>query len=250
MTRAGLVIPCFDEASRLDPRQMAELLEDARVTLVLVDDGSRDGTREVLDGVARSSPRVTVLALPSNRGKAEAVRHGMLRALEAGCDVVGYADADFATPPRELLRLLDVLTAGEAVGVFGSRLQRLGATIERRAARHLVGRGFATLASWALGFPVYDTQCGAKWFRAGSALERALIRPFEAGWAFDVELLARLTGRGGGEGSGGAAVPRDQLLEVPLRAWRDVGGSKVSAVGGARAFVEVARLGWRGRARR
>lgn len=246
MTRAGLVVPCFDEARRFDASLVASLVADPRVSVVLVDDGSRDRTRALLGEAAAASPRVDVVALPENRGKAEAVRVGLLHALARGSDVVGYADADFATPPAELLRLLDVLLSGDAAAVLGSRLARLGAVIERRPGRHLVGRGFATVASYALGFPVYDTQCGAKWFRATPGLRAALSAPFVSGWAFDVELLLRLTGRAS---PCAEPVSPERLVEVPLEVWRDVGGSKVGALGGAGAFVAAARLWW-GRRRR
>ncbi|MDQ1419024.1 MAG: hypothetical protein QOJ52_986, partial [Acidimicrobiaceae bacterium] len=84
--------------------------------------------------------------------------------------------------------------------MLGSRIARLGSTIERTARRHLLGRVFATAASVALGCQVYDTQCGAKVFRVTPALTVALQRPFRSAWAFDVELQSRLL-------TGGPSVP-------------------------------------------
>src|SRR5690606_15444943 len=110
--------------------------------------GSRDHTGTVLEGiVSRFGGRAHAEVLPKNVGKAEAVRHGMRVALERGADVVGYADADFATPPAELHRLLDELVRTHADVALGSRIARLGARILRKPSRHYIGRVYATAAS-------------------------------------------------------------------------------------------------------
>lgn len=243
--RPALVVPCFDEEARLDAGEVTTLA--AEIDVVLVDDGSRDGTRARLVALARELRGATVLPFDRNVGKAEAVRAGLRAALAGGAGIVGYADADFATSAGELLRILSILTSrAELDVVLGSRVARLGADIDRRAARHLAGRLFATLASWTLDAPVYDTQCGAKWLRRTPALEAALARPFSTRWAFDVELLARLMGWLGD----GPPLPTSRMLEVPLLAWRDARGSKLGLRGQARGALEVAGLLARARARR
>jgi len=229
VTRIALVIPCFNEAARLPRDSVRELLGDGDLELILVDDGSTDGTREVLESLlAEAGERVTVLALPANRGKAEAVRQGLVSALDRA-DIVGYADADFATPADEILRLAGAIRSSGADAVLGSRVAVLGAHIERNPLRHYLGRVFATGASTVLRRPVYDTQCGAKLLRVTGALRAALARPFRSRWAFDVELLGRLW----------AADPSCEVIEVPLRRWRDVGGSKIGPVAMARAGLEL-----------
>ncbi len=235
-----VTIPCFNEATRLDRAMVARLLEDPRVAIVFVDDGSTDATGALLAELARrEDARVRVVSLAENSGKGEAVRRGMLASLEAAGDgVVGYLDADFATPPEELSRLLDALEArGEATQVvLGARIARLGALVERNAARHYLGRVFATAASLVLDLAVYDTQCGAKLFRDTPALREALASPFRSRWAFDVELIGRLT----------AASPptrADAFLEVPLETWRDKKGSKLVGPAMLRAGLDVLRLG-------
>jgi len=234
-----VTIPCYNEAKRLDAAKVAAVLEDARFTLLFVDDGSRDGTRDVLAAICAQHPgRASYLVLPENRGKAEAVRAGMRASLERGAQVVGYYDADFATPPRELMRLAEELERTNADVAMGSRLARLGAEVTRHPLRHYVGRVFATAASIALDLAVYDTQCGAKLFRRTAALEHALALPFASRWAFDVELLGRLL-------AGGPGVPPlvpEKLIEVPLHAWHDIGGSKLGTAAAVKAGLELVGL--------
>ena len=230
-----VVVPCFDEAERLDGDAFAELA--TRVDrLLFVDDGSTDRTANVIGRLVDSYPeRVELVSLPRNVGKAEAVRVGLLAAIERGSTIVGYLDADLATPPGEMLRLIDVARSQpHRTAVLGSRVALLGHTVRRRPVRHYLGRLYATAASLALGVPVYDTQCGAKVFRVGAPLRSALAEPFSDRWSFDVELLARLLAD-----SDGSADP---LLEVPLLEWRDVAGSSVGIRSGARAVWALTGL--------
>jgi len=237
---ACIVVPCFNEAARLDEVALAGLVQDGRLHLLLVDDGSTDGTRAILDRLAAADARITVLARPRNEGKAEAVRRGLVAALDGSAPIVGYYDADLATPPDELFRLVDTIRAHpETECVLGARVALLGTLIERRAVRHYVGRVFASAASIALGVRVYDTQCGAKVFRRSDALAAAVAQPFRSRWAFDVELLARLL-----QGTDTTPpMPASALLEVPLQSWRDVPGSRLRASGAVMALVGVARIG-------
>jgi len=233
--RALIVIPCFNEATRLDRVMVDALLADPRVDILFVDDGSTDATLEVLDAIAASAPeRVTVHALSRNHGKAEAVRAG-LHVGVGRWPIIGFADADFATPPGELLRLLDALVESDAELVLGSRVLRLGAAIDRSPVRHVIGRVFATVAAMAVGAPVYDTQCGAKWFRVTPAFIAAIAEPFTSRWSFDVELLGRLFGRL----PAAVHTTHEAALEVPLHAWRDVSGSKLNLTSMARSFAEL-----------
>ena len=94
-----VIIPCFNESERLELAQVHFLLESG-ISLLFVNDGSTDSTAELLDGLwAKNPDTVRVLHLQKNSGKGEAVRRGLLKAIEDGATVVGFADADFATPP-------------------------------------------------------------------------------------------------------------------------------------------------------
>ncbi len=236
--RTTLVIPCFNEAARLDPAAVAELAVDGRRVL-LVNDGSTDATLDLLRSISRRHETVDLLDLQPNRGKAEAVRCGLNLALEEGAEVVGFGDADMSTPVHELVRLAGIAAADPTVEVvLGSRVTLLGRHVERSALRHYTGRVFATAAGLILRMRVYDTQCGAKFFRAGPALHDALSEPFHSRWAFDVELLGRLV-RGRGDVPG---IPEAAFVEVPLREWRDVRGSKLGLAGSIRSGLELALI--------
>jgi hypothetical protein len=114
----------------------------------------------------------------------------------------------------------------------------LGRTIERHAWRHYLGRFFATMVSELLRLPVYDTQCGAKMFRATDTLRRVLERPFTTSWLFDVEILARLIA----VEKGGTAIAADKMYELPLNEWRDVAGSKLAGAAYLRAASSILAL--------
>lgn len=240
MSDLTLVIPCFNEEKRIDPVEFGRLARADGVQLLFVDDGSTDKTADVLRTFcAQPGYRARFLTLERNSGKAEAVRRGLNAALEAGASLVGYLDADLSTPVDELLRLLAILRARPDVQVLlASRVRLLGNRVERQAARHYLGRLFATAASLVLDIAIYDTQCGAKLFRAGPALRVALAEPFGSRWVFDVELLGRLAAGTPQQ----APLPASAFAEVPLQQWRDVAGSKLKPHHMLRAAAELAQI--------
>jgi dolichyl-phosphate beta-glucosyltransferase len=244
----ALVVPCYNEAARLDVAAFAALAgARSSLRLVFVDDGSSDRTAAVLEqlrAVARGDIRI--VRHERNAGKAEAVRRGLLAAAESGAEVVGFADADLATPPEELLRMMRDMDARPVPVLLAARVRLLGSRVERHAARHYLGRLFATVASLVLGIPVYDTQCGAKLFLASPALDAALARPFRSRWIFDVELLDRLL-RGA---PGVAPLASEQMRELPLATWRDVPGSTLRPRAMLRAGLQLLALLVRSRLRR
>ncbi|MCU1504910.1 MAG: glycosyl transferase family 2 [Ilumatobacteraceae bacterium] len=233
----GIVVPCFDEAARLDIDRLLGLLERPRLVLHFVDDGSTDGTgARLVEAQSRAPDRIRIHTLAWNRGKAEAVRTGLIAACAEGHAITGYFDADLATPTADLLRLIDAATAEPTlITVLASRVGLLGHRIVRSRRRHYLGRLFATASSLLLHLPVYDTQCGAKVFRVGPQLESAIAEPFVSRWAFDVELLGRL-----GKGRAGVApVPVTAMLEVPVWEWSDVAGSRLDPVTSLRTAAEL-----------
>lgn len=211
-----LIVPCYNEAARLDLARFEAAVDAYGLHVVFVDDGSTDGTATLIR--EHSSDRIRLIELGRNGGKAEAVREGMIKATAFPfyhqLDWIGFWDADLATPLAELPRFLTFqsLFGIKADAIFGSRVSRLGSRIRRKALRHLLGRVFVTVTSALLGTRAYDSQCGAKIFRPG-VVRRCFEERFVTRWLFDLEILLRL----------GDAV----VLEYPLAEWADVGGSKL-----------------------
>ena len=224
--RCVIVIPCYNEEQRLQSQAFFDFLSlGYPVRFLFVNDGSRDGTMALL-GMMREGREGTISVLDKkvNGGKGEAIRDGMLAAMQdaEGCEFVGFWDADLATPLAAIPELLATLEDDPALQmVFGSRVRLLGRHIHRRAVRHYAGRLFATAASLTLSIPIYDTQCGAKIFRVTPDLEHVLKESFLSRWIFDVEMVARFIQRRG------HGFCLSGIYEYPLKTWEDVGGSKL-----------------------
>lgn len=244
MPRAIVVVPCFNEAERLNLRAIQDFGRRGEgAELLFVNDGSRDETLELLEHLHAANPRrFSFLHLARNGGKAEAVRQGVLLAIRSGTDYVGFWDADLATPLADIETFRSILDEKPHIDVVvGTRMRLLGHAIERRMVRRLLGRLFANVASLALGVRIFDTQCGAKLFRVTPQFVELVQHPFLARWIFDVEILARLK-----LARRAARLPhvRETIYEVPLDRWRDVAGSSVRSGDFVKAFFEMARIYW------
>jgi dolichyl-phosphate beta-glucosyltransferase len=234
-----IVIPCYNEARRFPVDEfMAFAGSHAEICFCLVNDGSSDETEALLESLRIRFPdRILVCNLSENKGKAEAVRTGMLAGLQQfSSGFFGYFDADFSTPLEEAFRLQGFFREKPTLGFcFGSRMAIVGVTIERKLHRHLIGRIIATFISNILHLVVYDTQCGAKIFRRDLA-EKVFEHPFLTRWLFDVEIMARIIGMHRGERI------EDVMFEVPVSSWIDKGGSKISWVYGFRVFFDLYKI--------
>lgn len=230
-----MIVPCYNEEERLDAKAFLEYSQKTGVRFLFVNDGSRDGTLHALAKLCKQDPgRLNVLDCAKNKGKAEAVRQGILSSLQRG-DLpryIGYWDCDLATPLSDIRIFRDILESKRDLEmVLGSRVLLLGRDIRRRAHRHYLGRIFATFASaLILKIRVYDTQCGAKLFRVTPNTGKCFAQPFIGRWVFDVEVLQRFC-------HFNRDIPAEQKIhEHPLMCWHDIAGSKV----GPRAFFESA----------
>lgn len=244
----ALVVPCYNEADRLAPDAFLQFVRThPGVLLVLVDDGSVDGTWEILERMRAAAPAAVITVRhPTRRGKAEAVRAGILAGIAHGPALAGFLDADLATPLRAIDDFLKVLRDRPGVEfVLGSRVMLMGRDIKRKATRHYLGRVFATLVSHALDLPVYDTQCGAKILRVNAATATLFAAPFRSPWIFDVELIARYLDL---PVAPGEPPRRDRLYELVLPAWHDRPGSKLRWHDFAHAMVDLVYI-WRERIR-
>jgi len=236
-----IVIPCYNEAARLDHAAFTRFAACNDVDFLFVDDGSTDATRQTLDSLRESRPdRIRVLSLERNLGKAEAVRHGLIAACKTNPTYVGFWDADLATPLDDIRAFKDLLDSRPDIEmVFGSRVNLLGRNVHRRLARHYVGRAFATAAATVLGVGIYDTQCGAKLFRVRPGFGELLREPFIGGWIFDVEMIAREV-----RARRGTTMPAVSsiIYEYPLMEWRDVAGSKIKPADWIKVAINLGRI--------
>jgi dolichyl-phosphate beta-glucosyltransferase len=241
----AVVVPCFNEADRLNVDAFAEFVGDTDgIELIFVDDGSSDATLLTAQAVSeQAGSSVSVLRLEVNCGKAEAVRQGMLWAAQRDFSAIAFWDADLATPLGTIPQFLDVLTKHSHVEVvWGTRLPLMGHTIDRDVIRRQTGRLFSASSAAAVGVGIRDALCGAKMFRIGPILDAILAQPFSSRWIFDVEILARLDVLL--RSSGGPTVA-ESLYEFPLDEWYEIAGSRLRMTDFLRATVELTDLCWR-----
>jgi glycosyltransferase involved in cell wall biosynthesis len=243
--RCLIVVPVYNEAHRLQQAPFFDFLAENQadgpaVFLLFVNDGSTDGTLAMLEAMQLRCPeRIFILDKKVNGGKGEAIRDGMATAFApAGAyKYVGFWDADLATPLSAIPQLLAVFEQHPHIEmVFGSRVRLLGRHIHRNPVRHYLGRIFATVASYTLSLPIYDTQCGAKIFKVSPDLEYALGTPFLSRWIFDVEIVAKYLQLRG------LAFCAGSLYEFPLDAWEDVAGSKLKPLDFLHAGWDIFRI--------
>jgi len=234
-----IVVPCYNEALRLDIDAFrTAAARDNQLHFLFTNDGSTDGTLNKLRVLCAECPSLSILHKPKNEGKAAAVRDGLLEGLRLDqYQFIGFWDADLATPLAAIDQLRNKMLANvDLQMVFGARIRLLGREIHRKSIRHYLGRLFATCVSIMLKLPVYDTQCGAKIFKASPQLTALLQRPFLTKWIFDVEIIARHMQQNG------RVVTAQSIYEYPLHAWRDIGGSKVRPADFLRALIDVLRI--------
>jgi len=235
--KLALVVPCYNEAKRLNTMAfLGAVDQNAALHLIFVNDGSKDKTLDRLHALRELRPeKITVLDLPQNSGKAEAVRQGLQAAAKLELEYLGYWDADLATPMyaiEDMLKVADRLPDLQVV--FGSRRNIIGHKIYRAFSRRLVSRMCAFMASLAVGLPLGDTQCGAKILRNTPEVRAALREPFSAGWLFDVELFTRISRQ--------SKEPYRSFFEFPLVEWDEIPGSNVTTGAILKSGLVMARM--------
>ena len=211
-----MVVPCLDEESRLPASLVsvkAYLETDGRAfELILVDDGSRDSTPELIRGAERADPAVRGVLLPRNRGKGRALAEGVRR---SSGGMVLTSDADFSAPIHELPRLEEAIVRGADIAI-GSRAKRGAREVDQPIHRQLMGKSFNILVQAMLLPGLWDTQCGFKLFR-GEVARELFSHLRTDGFAYDVEVLHRARRSG------------YTVSEVPVR-WINSATTRVQAV--------------------
>ena len=213
----SIVIPCYNEEERL-PRtieQIERYLEgkDLSYELILVDDGSTDGTRQIQEAAAERNPSVRVEALPRNRGKGRALAEGV--AVSTGAQIL-VTDADLSTPIEEIEKLRVALRGGAGVAIGSRSVRGSRVEISQPAYRVLMGKVFNLLVQAVLLPGIWDTQCGFKLFRADVAHE-VFAGLTTDGFGYDPEVLYLAKRRG------------VKIAEVPI-VWRNSAPTKVMPI--------------------
>jgi len=226
----SIVIPAYNESRRITPtldKVLAYVSQhqlDAEI--IVVNDGSRDNTAEIVRTYERRSPQLRLLENPGNRGKGYSVRNGMLNAKG---NILLFSDADLSSPIEEAGKLFQAIADGADVAI-GSRWLRVDLQTDRQPLhRQLFGRVFNLILRVVLGLKFKDTQCGFKAFTSESARNIFPRQKIER-WGFDPELvfLAQKLGY--------------RVAEIPV-AWAHDDNSTISPLrDGIRMFVEVLKI--------
>lgn len=222
----SLVVPAYNEAFRI-PALLADLqasVDPETTEVLVVDDGSTDGTAEAVQRAGGWAPHLKVLTLESNQGKGAAVRAGVAEAVGS---VIGFLDADNATDLAALPSMVEQLS-GTVGAVFGSRHAPGSVVTGSPAIRGVMGRVFNHVVRFAAGTAISDTQCGAKVF-TGPAARLAFGVSQIDGFAFDVELLRTLTQLG------------FEVREHPVT-WHYVPGTKIKTLTPVAMLRDIARV--------
>jgi dolichyl-phosphate beta-glucosyltransferase len=228
----SIVIPAYNESTRLGASLEKVLtyvhMQRWDAEVIVVNDGSRDNTAEIVLHSMAKDPIVKLLENPGNRGKGFSVRNGVLNALGR---IILFTDADLSAPIEEAPRLLGALDAGADIAI-GSRWLRAETQTERQPLhRQLFGRVFNLMLRVSLGLQFADTQCGFKAFKRAAAQAIFPLQRIER-WGFDPEILflARKLGF--------------KVEEVPVL-WGHSGGARINPLtDGARMFQEMLRVRW------
>lgn len=229
----ALIIPCYNEADRLNLAEVQHLLSKDSVTIYFANDGSKDQTLEVLKNYKQKNPeRVFILDYVENQGKGKTLYKAIKAiATENEYDYIGFLDADFATSSTEFLKMYDFLLHHNYQFIVASRIKTLNTKINRNIYRHYIGRIIVTVLNLRFKLGIYDTQCGAKIFSTKIA-KTFMEKPFIGNWLFDIEIFLRLR--------------QHNLLqlgyEFPLQQWIDVQGSKINKKEGLKVIKEIYKL--------
>ena len=234
MATYSLIFPAFNESARLAPTLDTVLSyvsqQHWKAEILVVDDGSTDGTADIVREYTHRNPIVRLVQNPGNRGKGYSVRNGML---QAHGDVLLFSDADLSSPISEAPKLLAAIEGGADVAI-GSRWLQSELQSERQSlVRQVFGRIYNLLLRVILGLDYRDTQCGFKAFTRPAARLIFSAQKIER-WGFDPELLFV------------AKLYKLRVAEVPVE-WAHAGASKINPVAdGIRMFVELLSIRWNG----
>ncbi|MFZ0305954.1 MAG: dolichyl-phosphate beta-glucosyltransferase [Terracidiphilus sp.] len=185
----SIVIPAYNESGRI-PATLRSVLDcvhahNWNAEIIVVDDGSRDATAEVVRAIAAQAPEVRLVQNAGNRGKGYSVRNGVLQALG---EVVMFTDADLSAPMEEAEGLFAAIADGADIAIGSRWLETKRQTIRQPLYRQVFGRCFNAVTRMVMGLPFADTQCGFKAFTRNAAQTVFQLQTIER-WGFDPEIL-------------------------------------------------------------
>jgi dolichol-phosphate mannosyltransferase len=232
-TGTWVVLPTYEEAENLPGIAAAILQILPNATLLVVDDGSPDGTGELAEELAAGEPRIRVRHRAGKQGLGRAYLDGFRVALDGGAESVVQMDADWSHDPAVLPALLEPIVAGRADLVIGSRYVRGGQVIEWGIGRRLISRMGSLFARTVLGLRPRDLTGGFKAWRAATLGAIPFDGVHAGGYVFQIEMTHRASRAGA------------RVVEVPIT-FRDrrVGRSKMSRRIIVEALFVVLRLRW------
>lgn len=226
----SLVVPAYNEESRLPPSlTLIRSYLDATsrpYEVLVVDDGSRDLTRQLVQRAQPGWPQLQLTTLADNQGKGAAVRVGMLAA--AG-RLRLFSDADLSTPLSEMPKLEKAIAAGAGVAIGSRALPGSQVELHQPHYRELMGKTYNQALRRLVLPGLRDTQCGFKMFTAAAAV--SCFTPLKTpGFGFDAEVLLR------------ARLEGIAIAEVPV-IWRNAAGTRVSSIrDGGQMLADLVRL--------
>jgi dolichol-phosphate mannosyltransferase len=226
-----VILPTYDEAENIRPMTAAILEALPAATVLVVDDGSPDGTGRIADELAEADPRIQVRHRTSKQGLGRAYLDGFGVALDGGATVVVQMDADFSHDPAVLPTLVAPIESGEADLVIGSRYTAGGGVVDWGIGRRVISRGGSLFARTVLGLRPSDLTGGFKAWRASTLAAVPFDGVHAGGYVFQIEMTYRASRAGA------------RIREIPIT-FRDrtVGQSKMSRRIIVEALVVVIQL--------
>ena len=228
----SIVIPAFNESARI-PATLESVVACIRergwqAEVIVVNDGSRDATAELVRDFARKAPEVRLVENPGNRGKGFSVRSGMLQALG---EVVMFTDSDLSAPIEEAERLFAAIDAGADIAIGSRWLESSRQTHRQPLYRQFFGRCFNAVTRAVMALPFADTQCGIKAFTRAAAQTVFQLQTIER-WGFDPEILFIALKRG------------YRVVEVPV-SWAHDERTRMSYLkDGIKMLEDIAVIRW------
>ena len=229
MPKTAIIIPCYNEESRLDRTQVKKLADLHDLHIYLANDGSNDKTQQLIDTICSENLNCFAINYQKNEGKSATIYKSINEInLQNEYEYIGYFDADFSTPSEELIKMINYIETNNTDFIFASRIKTLNASIIRKTHRHIIGRSILSIINFKHKLEIYDTQCGCKIF-SKQMITEGFKDSFLTTWLFDVEVFVRLKNKN----------LLKQGTEFPIKQWRDVEGSKLKMSHFPKIFKEI-----------